>query len=50
MRYFTTILEHAFDQLSIIAVPMWAYPVLADIRDQETWGLRKDVQHHGEPG
>jgi hypothetical protein len=28
----------------------WAYPVLTDIQDQGTWGLRKDVQHHGERG
>ncbi|GIE46913.1 hypothetical protein Ani05nite_04470 [Amorphoplanes nipponensis] len=23
---------------------------LTDIQDQETWGLGKDVHHHGEPG
>ncbi|MER7009748.1 hypothetical protein ABT297_42840 [Dactylosporangium sp. NPDC000555] len=28
----------------------WACPVLTDIRDQGTWGLREDVQHHGERG
>lgn len=29
---------------------LWACPVLTDIRDQGTWGLREDVQHHGERG
>ncbi|WP_442792139.1 hypothetical protein [Micromonospora sp. NBC_01796] len=29
---------------------IWACPVLTDIRDQGTWGLREDVQHHGEHG
>jgi hypothetical protein len=28
----------------------WACPVLTDIRDQGTWGLREDVHHHGEHG
>ncbi|MGC4769618.1 BTAD domain-containing putative transcriptional regulator, partial [Micromonospora sp. DT44] len=28
-------------------LPLWACPVLTDIRDQGTWGLREDVQHHG---
>ncbi|MER7283097.1 hypothetical protein ABT369_52590, partial [Dactylosporangium sp. NPDC000244] len=28
----------------------WACPVLTDIRDQGTWGLREDVRHHGEHG
>jgi len=32
------------------ALRLWACPVLTDIRDQETWGLREDVQHHGERG
>src|SRR4051794_17906531 len=28
----------------------WACPVLTDIQDQGTWGLREDVHHHGEHG
>jgi hypothetical protein len=43
-------------RITVIGGPMmaalagWACPVLTDIRDQGTWGLREDVHHHGEHG
>ncbi|MET8372744.1 hypothetical protein ABZU42_23835 [Micromonospora profundi] len=33
-----------------VLICFWACPVLTDIRDQGTWGLREDVHHHGEHG
>lgn len=33
-----------------VAVDDWACPVLTDIQDQGTCGLREDVHHHGEHG
>jgi hypothetical protein len=34
----------------VVQFLIWACPVLTDIQDQGTWGLREDVHHHGEHG